>query len=149
VIWWWAACEREPARPRPDPRRPPAPVYTTPPDPLVGSCEDLVIPERPPRNAHRASDVRTSWIKGDRGAGAWGRSIVRQGQLVADALKAPDDDRVSGYRDLHAPLRPAMTSGDAVGFVAPRDPGGAVGASVERRPHPGPGEELLIASDQG
>jgi hypothetical protein len=69
ILAWWAACERqEPARPRPEPPDdPPAPVYTTPPDPLVGSCEDLVIPERPPRNAHRASDVRTAWIKGTDG----------------------------------------------------------------------------------
>ena len=73
ILAWWAACEREePARPPPEPPDdPPAPVYSTPPDPLVGSCEDLVIPERPPRNARRAADVRTGWIKG----GDQGRQI--------------------------------------------------------------------------
>jgi hypothetical protein len=37
VIWWWAACEREPARPRPEPPDPP-PRPSTPPRPTRSSA---------------------------------------------------------------------------------------------------------------
>jgi hypothetical protein len=154
ILAWWAACERqEPARPRsepPDP--PPAPVYTTPPDPLVGSCEELVIPERPPRNARRASEVRTSWIKGTDEQELGDQIAIHHGQLVA--YTADDTVAVSdnGLAVFVPPLRPTLNIGDADGFVRPRNQSderrwGIVQWSVDLTR--APGEELVVKSDRG
>jgi hypothetical protein len=152
VIWWWAACQREPAHPhRPEPPDdPPAPLYTTPPDPLVGSCEDLVIPERPPRNAHRASDVRTSWIKGTTEQEVGQTIAVRQGQLLAFAKDQSVAVSDNGLAVFVPPLRPEMLIGDAGGFVEPRDQRlerswGLVQWSVDLTP--AKGEELIVISE--
>jgi hypothetical protein len=152
VIWWWAACEREPARPRPQPPAPPPPVYTTPPDPLVTSCEELVIPERPPRNARRASEVRTSWIKGTDEQELGDQIAIRHGQLVA--YTADDNVAVSdnGLAVFVPPLRPTLNIGDADGFVRPRDQSrergwGIVQWSVDLTR--APGDELVVKSDRG
>jgi hypothetical protein len=149
ILAWWAACERqEPARPRPKPPDdPPAPVYTTPPDPLVGSCEDLVIPERGPRNARRASDVRTAWIKGAEGRELGWLLELRQGQLLAH-VEAPVREQV-GHAIFAPPLRPSMTVDDAAGLVQPRDRTGYDPRLRMLDLTDGPGEELLIPSDQG
>jgi hypothetical protein len=152
ILAWWAACEREePTRPRPEPPDPPpAPVYTTPPDPLVGSCEDLVIPERPPRNAHRASDVRTSWIKGTTEQEVGQTIAVRQGQLLAFAKDQSVAVSDNGLAVFVPPLRREMLIGDADGFVEPRDQrlerswGGILWSADLTA---APGDELLVVSE--
>jgi hypothetical protein len=151
ILAWWAACERkQPARPRPEPPDPPAPVYTTPQDPLVGSCEDLVIPERAPRNAHRSSDVRTAWITGSEGHEVGTQFVLRQGQLLvySAATLGGEPDGVTVF---NPPLRDRMKLADATGRVRPRDRS-AVGwggwMEVLDLTH-GPGEELLVQSDKG
>ncbi len=155
MSWWWAwaACEREPRRarpPTPPPTPAPAPAYNTPPDPLVASCDDLAFPgfpDRPPRNAHRASTVRAAWIKGalDRELGEY--LAIRQGQLIAH-IDAPILEAV-GFAIFTPPLRPSLTVNDAAGRVQPRD-----GTGYDPRLRvldltDGPGEELLIATDLG
>jgi hypothetical protein len=152
ILAWWAACERqEPARPRPEPPDdPPAPVYTTPPAPLVGSCEDLAspnFPDRPPRNAHRASDVRTAWIKGAEGRELGWLLELRQGQLLAH-IEAPVREAL-GHAIFTPPLRPSMTVDDDAGRVQPGDPYGYDPRLRMLDLTDGPGEELLIPSDQG
>jgi hypothetical protein len=146
ILAWWACERQEPARPRPEPPDdPPAPVYSTPPDPLVGSCEDLVIAERPPRNARRAADVRTGWIKGaaDRELGEY--VAIRQGQLIAYAVSREDP---YGHAIFTPPLHPYMTLEDAAGLVRPHLDG--YDPSLRQLDlTDGPGEELLIPSDQG
>jgi hypothetical protein len=152
ILAWWAACEREePARPRPEPPDPPsAPVYTTPPDPLVGSCEDLVIPERAPRNAHRASEMRTSWIKGATEQRIGGKVTIHHGQLLVSAEADSFASSDNGLAVFVPPFRADVHEAD--GFVRARDPlqergWGLVQWSVDLTR--APGDELVVASDKG
>jgi hypothetical protein len=152
ILAWWAACEREErARPRPEPPDPPsAPVYTTPPDPLVGSCEDLVIPERAPRNARRASEVRTTWIKGTTEQELGREIALRHGQLVAFTADQSVAVSNNGLAVFAPPLPAELQVGDADGFVEPRDQRlerswGSVLWSADLTP--APGEELVVSSE--